>query len=77
MPKQVQHIEVSIQGNENIEKIQDLMTDWTTEKYRQLLEALNKGKLPAILFKLLEEDTFRETFGKTKQELEHLKINLF
>ena len=77
MPKQIDSITISIQGKENIEEVQDVMMDWTAEKYGQLLEALNNEKLPIILFKLLEEDVFQETFGKTKQELEHLKIKLF
>lgn len=77
MPKKVQHIEIFIQGKEDIEKTQDLMMNWTAEEYRRLLEALHKGKIPIILFNLLGEDRFKETFGKTKQELEHVKINLF
>lgn len=77
MPKQNSKIKIVIQGQENIKEIQYLMIQWTAEKYQQLLENLNEGKVPAMLFNLLEEEVFQEIFGKTKKELEHLKIKLF
>ncbi|SHI53904.1 hypothetical protein SAMN02745975_00103 [Geosporobacter subterraneus DSM 17957] len=77
MPKENSKIKIVIQGQESIKEIQYLMIQWTAEKYQQLLESLNEGKVPAMLFNLLEEEVFQEIFGKTKQELEHLKIKLF
>ena len=66
---------VKINEPQNRYQIQQLMEGIIGELYSEILRLLDDGKLHPILFDIFNEEEFENCFGKTKEELRHLKLD--
>lgn len=77
MKTQKESYGVIIHELQPLSKVKSIMEEIMVELYLEILILLNDGKLNFIIFDLLDEEEFKECFYKTKDELQHLKIDNF
>lgn len=74
MPKlDSKEIELFFHYSRDKEEVQGRLVKWVENVYCSILEDLNKGKIPPILFEILNEEEFIKCFGQPKINLDNSK----